>query len=71
MTEAEKILELVKNSHKHRMVDFLDGRTESMIIDALNIALLMNGKQSIDSFDVELRGDAIILTEPSCFIDKK
>jgi len=66
-SEQNKILDLVINSDKHKKADRLNEQTKSMVIDAIAIALVMNGKKSIDDFDVELKDNEISIMEKSFF----
>lgn len=70
MGQSQKILEIVQNSHKHRMVDFLNDDIRNIILDAIEIALFLNNKD-VDEFDIEINETTITFTEKSYFDEKK
>lgn len=64
---AEKILDLVRESHKHRMADYLNDGTTEMVIDAILVALVVKNDIDLDKINIEFNKQTIKFTEESHF----
>lgn len=66
-SEAEKILSICENSHEFRTIDTLSYNARKMALTAINIALLLNNKNSIGDFDIEIKDNTVNLLQKSYY----
>jgi len=68
-SESDKIIDVVQKLDKYKTNESLTNNQRDMVKDIIRVSLLLDG-QSIDSFDIELKENAIVFTDKSYFEEK-